>query len=399
MSREQYKLFSTGRIGKLNLPNRLIRSATWDPSILHHSKMTEEILAVYHKVAAGGVGLIFSGGLPVCNDETLASGSGYAGLRFKGIEKLVPTVHKAGTGCKIIAQLEPRNLNKGPSEIRSPYQKEKIPALITDEIQTVIRCFVEGIISIQADGFDGVQLHAAHGGLLSSFLSPYTNHRTDEFGGTIKKRAAILQRIVEQARKIVGDFPILIKLNATDNLQGGIDIENFPALAKQMERVGFDAIEVSGGMWDCLIQSEEELGFPPVPAPESHTQINRPEKQSYYLQYVRELKLNIPVILVGGNRDVERLEAILQEEPVDFIALCRPLISEPDLPKRWLEGRGGTSTDCISCNACIYDMYMHPGQDAPGLVRCVYKEDRERYHEAKEWLKTWVDQVKVSTDR
>ncbi len=87
MSREQYKLFSPAKIGKLNLPNRLVRSATWDPSILHRGEMTEEILAVYHEVAAGGVGLIFSGGLPVCDDATLANGADYAGLRIKGIEK------------------------------------------------------------------------------------------------------------------------------------------------------------------------------------------------------------------------------------------------------------------------------------------------------------------------
>ena len=208
-----------------------------------------------------------------------------------------------------------------------------------------------------------------------------------------------MREILQQAREAVGDFPILIKLNATDNVPGGIDADSFPALARYMEQIGFDAIEVSGGIWECLVRSEAELGFPPVPAPESHIRINRPEKQSYYLEYAAALDLNIPVILVGGNRDVERLEAILQDGAVDFISLCRPLISEPGLPNRWREGRGKTTTDCISCNACIYDMYIHPGHDAPGLVRCVYKVDRKLYQEAREWLKTWVKRVKVAADK
>jgi len=149
-------------------------------------------------------------------------------------------------------------------------------------------------------------------------------------------------------------------------------------------------------MWDCLVRSEEELGFRPVPAPESHTRINRPDRQSYFLKYAEMLELDIPVILVGGNRDIERLEEIVRQGTVDFIALCRPLISEPDLPNRWLEGRGSNATDCISCNSCIYSMIVHPGRPEPGAVTCVFKHDKPQHTVAQEWLASWVEKNVVA---
>jgi 2,4-dienoyl-CoA reductase-like NADH-dependent reductase (Old Yellow Enzyme family) len=182
----------------------------------------------------------------------------------------------------------------------------------------------------------------------------------------------------------------LIKMNGTDYVEGGTDIDTFPELAKEIERADVDAIEVSGGMWDCLVRPEHELGFRPVPAPESQTRIKAPDRQSYFLRYAESVALDIPVILVGGNRDIERIEAILSRETVDFIALCRPLISEPDLPHRWLHGRGSPEADCVSCNSCLYDMLAHPGRVQPGLVRCLFKHDRHMIAPAQRWLSSWV---------
>jgi 2,4-dienoyl-CoA reductase-like NADH-dependent reductase (Old Yellow Enzyme family) len=175
-----------------------------------------------------------------------------------------------------------------------------------------------------------------------------------------------------------------------------LDETTFPELACEIERSGFDAIEISGGMWDCLVRPEEELGFRPVPAPESHTRINDPSKQSYFLPYARNLDLSIPLILVGGNRDVERLEAILANEPVDFLAMCRPLISEPDLPNRWLEGRGSSDTDCISCNSCIFDLWNRVSKRERYVARCLVKDDRDRVKEAQRWLTIWEKKGKRS---
>ena len=395
MYRQDYKIFSKGQIGLLNLKNRLVRSATWDPSILGGRGMNEEVLDIYRRVAAGGVGLIVTGDFSVVPPNFLDENFGaesfsYETVRIKGFGQLVETVHRASPDCKIIAQISGDYPGIGPSAIPSPFTTEQDQPLSVEQIRLLVNCFVETIHGIQQEGFDGVQLHAADGGLLSKYLSPYTNHRQDQYGGSVQNRMRILKEIVAGARAKVGNFPILVKVNATDYLDGGIDLDTFPALASEIERAGVDAIEVSGGMWDCLVRSKDELGFRPIPTPESHTRIKNPEKQSYFLKYAERLDLNIPVILVGGNRDIERLEQIILDGKVHFISLCRPLISEPDLPKRWLEGRGSSGTDCISCNSCIFDMYTGVIDDEPRAVYCIYKQNRQDMKAAQKWLSNWV---------
>ena len=396
MNRNHYKLFSASWIAGLIIPNRLVRSATWDPSILSSRQMTGEVLELYRNLALGGVGMIITGGLPIYRErfpeeESDAPPRLYADLRVNGLGEMVQVVHQASGECKIIAQLEVGFVDAGPSSISSPFSSQPVRELSPEEIEQIITCFVNAILDMQSCGFDGVQLHAAHGGLLSRFLSPYTNRREDDFGGTTDRRSKIVREIVARARERVGDFPILIKMNCTDYLAGGVDIENFPLLAQEIARAGVDAIEVSGGMWECLFRPQEELGFRPVPAPESHTRIRQPEQQSYFLRYAEKLDLPIPLILVGGNRDVERLETILQSGNVDFMALCRPLIREPGLPNRWRAGLGGRLPECVSCNSCLYDMYVHPGRPEPGLVTCICKNDKKLHQKAQKWLATWKD--------
>jgi len=402
VKRSHYKVFSEGRIGSLRLSNRLVRSATWDPSILHQRRMNEEVLSLYREAARGGVGLIITGDFSVVPGgmlDEVTSGRrrmSYADVRIEGFADLAEEVHASAPECKIMAQVSGEYRGVAPSDVPSPLGRTRLKPLSTEQIQAIVDCFIQAIAGVKEDGFDGVQLHAAHGGLLSRFLSPYANRREDEYGGSVENRARIIGEIVGGARRIVGDFPILIKMNCTDYVEGGIDIHTFPELAQGIESSGVDAIEISGGMWDCLVRSEDELGFRPVPAPESHTRIKSPGKQSYFLKYAEKLNLNIPVILVGGNRDIERLEEIIGQGKVDFFALCRPLISEPNLPKRWLEGRGGSGTDCISCNACLYDMWTHVEERKPWVAACLFKHDKKKLKIAEEWLSSWVKKNVVS---
>ena len=399
VDRNHYKIFSEGSLAGLIISNRLVRSATWDPSILTSRQMTGETLDLYRNLALGGVGAIITGGLPVYRERFPEEDSGqpfrvYTDLRVNGVEKMAEIVHQTRTDCKVIAQLEVGYVDAGPSSISMPFSNQPVRELALDEIERIIACYVEAIADMHASGFDGVQLHAAHGGLLSRFLSPLTNQRHDNFGGTPEKRSYIVREIIARARKQVEDFPLLIKMNCTDYLAGGVDIQNFPAIAQEIVRAGVDAIELSGGMWECLFLSEEELGFRPMPAPESHTRIRKPEQQSYFLRYAEKLDLPIPIILVGGNRDIERLEAIVQDGKVDYIALCRPFIREPDLPNRWRAGIGKRIPECVSCNSCIYAMFVHPGQPEPGLVACVCKSDKALHQKAQKWLVTWRDDQK-----
>lgn len=397
MRRDHYKIFSEGKIGNLILPNRLVRSATWDPSILGIRKMTDAVLDLYRELAVGGIGLIITGGLPVYATRSPDEKAGqevktFDDLSVQGIERLAEVVHRSRPGCKIVAQLETGHVDAVPSIIPSPFSDAESRPLSVAEIHSITDCFVQAIVRMRECGFDGVQLHGAHGGLLSRFLSPCTNRRTDAYGGSTANRVRLVREIVARARDQVGDWPILIKANCTDYLEGGTEVDTFSALAEELEASGVDAIEVSGGMWECLVRPEAELGFRPVPAPESHTRIGRPERQSYFLRYAERLALQIPVILVGGNRNIERLEEIVRAGQVNFIAMCRPLIREPDLPQRWLEGRGGKATRCISCNSCIYNMFVHPGRTEPGRVTCLAKQDQAQYRAAQAWLAAWVEE-------
>ena len=381
MKRDAYKVFSEGRIAHLAVKNRLIRSATYECGMTEDGRVTSEILNLYRNLAAGGVGTIITGHMAVrrdgkANDRQICI---YDDCHIAEIAQIAEVVHASGTDCKIVAELSHAGRQVlhdnnaaeciGPSDVPFPILRKRARELSADEIQSIVDCYVDAIARVKKAGYDGAQLHAAHGWLLSSFLSPYTNRRHDRYGGSTENRVAILREIITKARESVDRFPILIKMNCTDHVEGGIDIETFPEVAKQVSALGFDAIEVSGGMWDCLIRSEKELGFFPLPIPEARTRIHSPDKQSYFVRYAEKLALDIPVIVVGGHRNIETMEEIMSRGKVDFFALSRPLNSEPGLPKRWLEGKGSDKADCVSCNSCLLEVKLK-------TLKCVLKQNR-----------------------
>ena len=391
MSREGYRVFSDGEIAGLSTKNRLMRSGTYEGAMTGKGKFTPLMGEIYRRLAEGGSGIIATGIMSVSSNgvsmprQTVI----YDDRLVSEIAPIADAVHRYGDGCKVIAQmahagrqvfLENRKGKcLGPSAVPCPILKRKPRALSTGEIQAVVQSFADGIRRSKEAGFDGAQLHAAHGYLLSSFLSPHTNRRTDDYGGSAENRFRIIEEIISTAREEVGDFPILIKVNSDDNVPGGITPREFPELAGRIQAAGYDAIEVSGSMWDCLVRSEEELGFPPVPLPEAHTDIGGTGGQSYFLPNLDEIDLSIPVILVGGNRNVERLEEIIEAGKVDFFSFARPLVAEPDLPRRWLEGRGSDSCKCISCNACLFDLKF-------GSVRCNFQQSQLKYRMMRKYF-------------
>lgn len=367
MSRAGFKLFAKAQLRGLSLKNRLVRSATCESGMTGQGKICDEMLGLYRGLAEGGVGMIITGHMAVSPRGKAIHGQVciYDDSFIPEIVRLADIVHSRGDGCKVIAQLNYTGRQVlhdnqmadcvGPSTVPCPLLVKKPRELTVAEIKTIIGEFVYALERVKTAGFDGAQLHAAHGYLLSSFLSPYTNRRNDAYGGSVANRARMVREIVASARERLGDFPILIKLNATDDVEGGMDESNFPDLAREVASAGVDALEVSGGIWDCMARSERELGYRPMPIPESRTRISAPEKQSYYYKYVERLELDRPLMLVGGNRNVDRLEQIVNRSKVEFISLARPLVCEPDLPRRWLEGRGSPDADCMSCNSCIVD--------------------------------------------
>ncbi len=393
MKRYAYKIFSEGRIANLTLKNRLVRSAT--ANLAYIRSVTDEILAVYQSLAEGGVGMIITGEFPVGEKPTIDADGRYVYKErwFEGIEKIAEVIHRSDSDCKIVAQVGGEMMGVISSSFPTRFPSKKRP-ISKDEIRQIEECFVVNIARLKNAGFDGVQLHGAHGNyFLNSFLSPYMNRRTDEYGGSVENRARIIREIVTHAREKVGDFPILIKANGTDHMPGGTDFDTFAAMAGELESIGVDAIEISGGIQECLARSKEDLGFRPVfQAASCHTGIKNPDEQSYYLKYAEAIDINIPVILVGGNRDIERLEAIIEGGKVDFVSLCRPLIAEPDLPNRWMDGRGSSGTDCVSCNSCFLALRTQSGGTPQNPTTCLYKHDKEQYRAAQVRINSWVQE-------
>jgi 2,4-dienoyl-CoA reductase-like NADH-dependent reductase (Old Yellow Enzyme family) len=390
MARSEYKVFSQGKIANLTLKNRIVRSATGEGAVTREGIFTDKMLPIYRDLAKGGAGMIVTGLIaPMPEARALNEQSClWTEEHKKEVAKIANEVHSNSSDCKIIAQLCHGGGQKltdnvecvGPSAYTSPVSKKHIRELSENEIREIIDAFINAAVMTKEAGFDGCQLHAAHGWLLSAFLSPYTNHRTDYFGGSVKNRVNIIKDIVAGIKEKIVGFPILIKINCDDSVVGGIDIDNFHELAKEIERTGVDAIEISGGTWDCLVRTEEELGFFPIPIPEAHIRINSPEKQSYFARYTEQLDISIPIILIGGHRNIDRMEEIVNQGKVDFVSMCRPFICEPDLPNRWLKGKGSANAECISCNLCIFAAKS-------GGVACTYKVKNLKGKEIEEMQK------------
>ena len=376
-------VFEPKEIGRMVIKNRLVRSATYEGMASEDGRVTDELVELYKTLAEGGVGLIIT-------SYTCVQPSGKAmphqtGIDrddlIPGLKRIVETVHKHGDGCKVAMQLVHCGRQSfilentiAPSAVLEPVVNKMPREMTVEEIEETIKAFAEAARRAKEAGFDAVQLHAAHGYLLSEFLSPYTNRRTDEYGGSTENRIKIVEDIYERTKEKVGkDFPILIKMNVDDFLEGGINLNESKKIAGRLSKTGFAAIETSGCMWEVTTRSEEELGWRPAMIPESRINIRPKDKEAYHLPYAREIKklIDAPLILVGGIRSLDVIERILAEGSADFIALSRPLIRQPDLPNRWLKGIGGLTADCISCNGCVGSLFE-------GGVRCIQKERTEQ---------------------
>ncbi len=229
-----------------------------------------------------------------------------------------------------------------PSAVYEPIYKVWPREMSEAEIEEVIQAFVQGARRAREAGFDGVQLHCAHGYLLSSFLSPYTNRRQDKWGGSLNNRGRIIQEILRQIKSSVGpDFPVIAKLNSTDYLPGGLEIDEAREVARLLAADGMDGLEVSGGsaesgrgsMWPGLRNKEEEGYFVPAAA-------------------LIKGAISIPVIGLGGLRSLEVMEEMVATGKADMISMSRPFIREPDLIAKFERGQTSAAS-CISCNKCF----------------------------------------------
>lgn len=347
------KLFDTTEINGLRLRNRFVRSATWEGLAGEEGSCTDRLIDVMVELAEGEVGLIISG-------HAYVSKEGQAGpwqlgiyddVLSPGLEKMSSSVHRKGG--KILLQLAHAGF-RAPSELTrmeamGPSVREikpglKSKAMSRNDIESVIETFAKGAGRARKCGLDGVQIHAAHGYLLSQFLSPAFNDRQDVYGGPLENRARIVLEVLRAIRSEVGtEFPVTIKLNSEDFLPQGLTVDEMLELASMLEKEGMDAIELSGGTGDSGKFVPVRLG-----------KIGSEEKEAYYRIAAKRLKerVKIPVILVGGIRSYSVAKELLKGGVADYFALSRPLIREPKLIVRWKEG-DTRKAECMSDNLCF----------------------------------------------
>lgn len=358
-------LFETTRINGMALANRFVFSATWLGMADEEGCSTTGQADYLAELARHGVGLIITG-------HAFVAPEGKAGHRqtaayddrfLPGLEELAGAVHNArGT---VVLQLShagcyaPPGLTGldvvGPSALDPSAGLPACRELSVAEIGQIVASFGRCAERARKAGFDGVQIHAAHGYLLSQFLSPHFNRRTDSYGGSIENRARIVIETLQAIRSAVGTgYPVLIKMNAEDFVPNGLTIEEMLRVAALLESAGIDAIEMSGGTIASGALVPIRVGA-----------LER-EHEVYYRDAAARFKeeIDVPLLLVGGIRSFEVCEELVGQGRADYISLSRPLICEPDLIQRWKSGDTGKSA-CISCNRCMKSALRR------GSVRCV----------------------------
>ena len=353
-------LFQPFRIGNLELRNRFIRSATWDATADKEGMVTDESVALYNKLGRGDIGLIITG-------HAFISPTGQAGLGQYGIhnDKTVPGLRRLVTAVhkyrgKIAVQISHSGINAmrtipqalAVSSVASLKREQK--EMTEEDIELLLNGFAQAAVRAREAGFDALQLHGAHGYLLSQFLSPLSNLRTDHWGGSIRNRRRFHLEVIRHIRQAVGtDFPLLIKFGVRDESDDGLTVREGVATALHMCKAGIDAIEISAG----------------TPAVGKHAVITRKSgemENALFRDRAATVKrvVKVPVILVGGIRTLALATDIINSGDADMISMSRPFIREPGLLKRWQQGSDMTS-DCISCNRCF-----PPRTPARGEVMC-----------------------------
>ena len=345
------KLFDATEINGMALSNRFVRSATWEGMATEDGAPTDQLIDLMEKLSGGGVGLIISSAsyvrpdgqshpkmLGIYKDELIHKHKRMAEAVHKQGAKIVMQIHHGGffANSKLTGQIA-----FAPSEVDG-FAKSPRKRMSVENIQEVVEAFASAAKRAKESGFDGIQIMAGHGYLLSQFLSPTFNKRTDAYGGILENRARIVMEVMEKVRIEVGrNYPILVKINSEDFLKEGLTLDESLRVCVLLCEEGVDAIELSGGTW---------LSGDLIP---SRKQINSPDQEAYFKEAAKSLKekVSIPLILVGGVKSFQIADFLIEEGVADYISMCRPLIREPGLINQWKAGNF-TKAACISCNKC-----------------------------------------------
>ena len=367
------KLFEESTLKGMHLSNRFVRSATWEGMAANDGAVTPKLIETMNALAGGGVGLIISSHAYVRPEGQAGPWQlgVYKDELIPGLREMAASVHERGG--RIVMQLSHAGHFAAESLIGKPplavsdfegLAKSPRKEITARDIREIVSAFRDAAGRAKAAGFDGVQIHSAHGYLLNQFLSPAFNKRSDEYGGNASNRARIHLEVYRAIREVVGnDYPILIKMNCRDFVENGLSLDDSVLAAGLLADAGLDAIEVSGGLLTGGALRPSRSG------------INSEEKEAYFKEDLPAFRkaVSIPLILVGGIRSFEVAERLVDDAMADYISMSRPFIREPDLINRWKAG-DHRKAECKSDNLCY-----EPGREGKGIYCVAMERERAKY--------------------
>ena len=388
-------IFEPYSIGNLTFKNRIIRAATHEGMSDREGMPTDDLLRLYQNLAQGGAGGIITGNVSVSKN-----GRTFPGMRMFDTDEYIPVyksmndklkqyktpiiLQLAHGGSRSMSRVTGREVISASSRRKNEYG-DAVKEASEAEIRSVIEAFATAVVRAKAAGFDGVELHAAHGYLLSEFVSPVLNKRWDQWGRSTENRMRIVTEILSAARREVGKhFPILVKISGHDEFKNGLTETETITIARILHAATCDAIEVSCGYGDFMhtvrtpkVPVDAILGLIPkyraMPgyqkwlfrrmAPfmaKTHAPL-----MNYNVPMAELIKRNvsIPVIAVGGIRNVKDIQAIVSDKGIDLVSLSRPFVIEPDIVNRFQNGQ--ESSRCINCGYCLIGVVS-------SKLRCYY---------------------------
>ncbi len=354
------KIFEPTKIGTLNLANRIVMAPMFSQFASSKGEVTSRMINYYEKRAKSGVGLLMVE--TTCVDYPL--GTFTRELRIDKdifiarLHELVNIIHSYNIKTSIQLHHAGRQTYTGATGGLRPVSASEVPsgspgvlskALSVEEIKALVEKFADGAERAKQAGFDAIEIHGAHGYLIGQFLSPFTNKRTDEYGGNLTNRMRFPLEIIEAVRDRVGrDYPVLYRISGHEYIEGGLTIDDSKLVAKKLEEIGVEAIHVSAGLRETGYWYEQPMYLP----------------RGCLVDLAEKIKkeVEIPVIAVGRINDILLAERILKEDKADLIAMGRAFLSDPFFLKKAKVGKFEDIRKCIACvDGCIENLFRRKG--------------------------------------
>ncbi len=335
------------------LPNRLLKSAMTENLADPHDNSTTALETLYARWSAGGTGLLISGNVMI--DRRYLERAGNLVIDEKTDREALTRLAQAGKsggnafwmqishpGRQCPRLVNPHPLAPSPVKVHLLGMFAQPTAMTTADIEDAIARYTQVALTAKETGFDGVQIHGAHGYLLSQFLSPVANRRSDEWGGPLENRARLLLRVIDSVREAVGpEFPVGLKLNSADFQKGGFTLEDCIAVVEMLNG-RIDLLEISGGTYEALALFGQSGDALPATGRESTRR-----REAYFLDYARAIRAvaKMPLAVTGGFRDRALMEQAVADSEIDVVGLARPLCVDPDISRKLIQAEADRASD------------------------------------------------------